>query len=120
MACLVPIRGLALLAGAALGAPAFAQEAVFQTRSLTPETALVAARAATDACRKQGCQVAVALVSRAGLTQVLPRDRFAGACTTSFEGIGASGGPGGAADEADEGCAKAGCTPSPTRSSSRA
>jgi uncharacterized protein GlcG (DUF336 family) len=55
-----------------------AQEATFQTRSLTPETALVAARAALEACRKQGFQVAVAITDRAGVTQVLLRDRFAG------------------------------------------
>lgn len=60
---------------------AFAQEAVFQTKSLTPETALVAARAALESCRKQGFQVAVAVVDRAGLAQVVLRDRFAGAHT---------------------------------------
>jgi len=64
------------LAGAAL-----AQQAVFQTKSLTPETALVAARAALESCRKQGYQVAVAVVDRAGVTQVVLRDRFAGAHT---------------------------------------
>lgn len=60
---------------------AIAQEAFFQTKSLTPETALVAARAAMESCRKQGFQVSVAVVDRAGLTQVLLRDRFAGAHT---------------------------------------
>lgn len=60
---------------------AFAQEGVFQTKSLTPETALVAARAALESCRKQGYQVAVAVVDRAGLAQVVLRDRFAGAHT---------------------------------------
>lgn len=55
-----------------------AQEAVFQTRSLTPETALTAARAALEVCRKKGYQVTVAVVDRAGITQVLLRDRFAG------------------------------------------
>jgi uncharacterized protein GlcG (DUF336 family) len=60
---------------------ALAQEAVFQTKSLTPETALVAARAAMESCRKQGYQVAVVVADRAGLTQVLLRDRFAGAHT---------------------------------------
>lgn len=58
-----------------------AQEATFQTKALTPETALIAARAAMDACRKQGYQVGVAIVDRAGLTQVFLRDRFAGAHT---------------------------------------
>lgn len=56
----------------------WAQDAVFQTRSLTPETALLAARAAMNACNKQGFQVAVAVVDRAGLPQVVLRDRFAG------------------------------------------
>ena len=55
-----------------------AQQATFQTKSLTPETALVAARTAMEACRKQGYQVGVAVVDRAGLTQVFLRDRFAG------------------------------------------
>ena len=55
-----------------------AQDGTFQSRSLTPETALTAASAALDACRKQGYQVAVAVTDRAGITQVLLRDRFAG------------------------------------------
>ena len=46
-------------------------------KSLTPETALVAAKAALEACRKQGYQVGVAVVDRAGITQVFLRDRFA-------------------------------------------
>ncbi len=71
-------KPLALLALLAAVGGAQAQNAVFQTRSLTPETALVAARAALESCRKQGYQVAVAVVDRAGLTQVLLRDRFAG------------------------------------------
>lgn len=65
----------------ALAGAAVAQDGVFQIRSLTPDTALVAARAALDACRKQGYQVAVAVVDRAGLTQVMLRDRYAGAHT---------------------------------------
>jgi uncharacterized protein GlcG (DUF336 family) len=72
------IAALILLA---LSAPASAQEPTFQLRSLTPETALVAAKAALESCRKQGYQVAVAVVDRAGLTQVFLRDRFAGAHT---------------------------------------
>ena len=64
-----------------LSGGASAQEAVFQTRSLTVETALVAARAAMELCRRQGYQVGVAVVDRSGLTQVLLRDRFAGAHT---------------------------------------
>jgi len=59
-----------------------AQDATFSMRSLTPETAWAAASAAMQSCRKQGYQVAVAVVDRSGLTQVLLRDRFAGAHTT--------------------------------------
>lgn len=68
---------------AALGfaGTALAEEAVFQTKSLTPETALSAARAAMESCRKQGYQVAVAVVDRGGLVQVVLRDRYAGAHT---------------------------------------
>jgi uncharacterized protein GlcG (DUF336 family) len=55
-----------------------AQQATFETRSLTPESALAAARAALEHCRKAGYQVAVAVVDRAGLPQVFLRDRFAG------------------------------------------
>ena len=60
---------------------AFGQGATFTTQSLTPETALKAAQAALAKCRADGFQVAVAVVDRAGLTQVLLRDRFAGAHT---------------------------------------
>lgn len=75
-------RALAtVLAALGLASAVMAQEGVFQTRSLTPETALVAAKAAMESCRKQGYQVAVAVVDRAGLAQVVLRDRFAGAHT---------------------------------------
>ena len=57
---------------------ASAQDGTFVSRSLTPETALTAARAALEACRKQGFQAAVAVTDRAGVIQVLLRDRFAG------------------------------------------
>ena len=135
-----------------------APPATFTTKSLTPEFALKAAQAALAHCRKEGFQVAVAIVDRSGVAQVMLRDRLAGAHTpdtaiskawtavsfrtntTSFAeetqagksmsgirqlprvaaiggglmiegggsllgGIGVSGAPGGAADEA---CAKAG------------
>ena len=52
--------------------------ATYQVRMLTPETALAAARAALESCRRQNYQVAVAVVDRSGITQVLLRDRFAG------------------------------------------
>jgi uncharacterized protein GlcG (DUF336 family) len=63
-----------VLATGALAQPA----ATFSTRQLTPETALTAARAALEHCRKGGFQVAVAVVDRAGTPQVLLRDRFGG------------------------------------------
>jgi uncharacterized protein GlcG (DUF336 family) len=72
---------LAPMLMALASAAAAQQQATFQTRSLTPETALVAARTALETCRQQGYQVGVAVVDRAGLTQVFLRDRFAGAHT---------------------------------------
>jgi uncharacterized protein GlcG (DUF336 family) len=69
-------RVAALLLGLLpLAAPA---QATFSTKSLTPESALKAAQAALADCRKAGYQVTVAVVDRAGLTQALLRDRFAG------------------------------------------
>ena len=62
-------------------AAALAQQAVFETKSMTPETALNAARAALENCRKAGYQVAVAVVDRSGVPQVMLRDRFAGTHT---------------------------------------
>ena len=55
-----------------------AQDATFSVRVLTPETALKAAQAALARCRAAGFQVAVAVVDRMGVTQVMLRDRFAG------------------------------------------
>ncbi|MBL8382076.1 MAG: heme-binding protein [Burkholderiales bacterium] len=69
---------LALGAAQALAQPA---AGVYSIRQLTPETALAAARAALESCRKSGYQVGVAVADRAGVTQVLLRDRFAGAHT---------------------------------------
>lgn len=79
-----PIRGLTavlLVAGTALWSPARAEEALVTYKALSLETALKLARAALASCRKQGYQVAVAVVDRGGNRQVLLRDRFAGAHT---------------------------------------
>jgi len=65
-----------ILFGGSLGAAA--QDATFTLRYLTPETALKAAQKALEMCRTNGYQVAVAVADRAGTTQVLLRDRFAG------------------------------------------
>jgi uncharacterized protein GlcG (DUF336 family) len=64
--------------------PGHAQQGTFTMRILTPETALTAARAALESCRKSGYQVAVAVTDRYGLPQVLLRDRFAGAHTVDM------------------------------------
>lgn len=61
-----------------------AEEAAFTVKQLTLETALNAAKAALEACRKEGYQVAVAVTDRAGIPQVLLRDRFAGAQTVDI------------------------------------
>ena len=67
--------GLALLFASA---PAWAADATFTVKVLTPETALKAAQAALARCRSSGYQVAVAVTDRMGVVQVLLRDRFAG------------------------------------------
>ncbi len=53
-------------------------EGTFSTPSMTPETALALATATLEACREEGYQVAVSVVDRAGIEQVMLRDRFAG------------------------------------------
>lgn len=71
-----------LLTGALLfffAAPAAADEHVFVSfKVLSPEAALIVSRAAIEECREQGFQVAVAVVDRFGVVQVILRDRFAG------------------------------------------
>lgn len=54
------------------------EKALVTFEFLSPETALEAAQAALKACREDGFQVAVAVVDRMGVTQVVLRDRFAG------------------------------------------
>lgn len=79
------LRAMAHTAMAALGcsaqaaAPPEPEPATFTVKLLTPETALVAAQAAMTHCRKGGDQVAVAVVDRSGVLQVLLRDRLSGA-----------------------------------------
>lgn len=69
-----------LLALFPLLAPA-AEPATYNVRTLVPETALKIAQVALQTCRDKGHQVAVAVVDRGGLAQVMLRDRFAGAHT---------------------------------------
>ena len=73
--------GLALLLASA---PAWAADATFSVKVLTPETALKAAQAALARCRASGYQVTVAIVDRMGVVQVLLRDRFAGPHTADL------------------------------------
>jgi len=61
-----------------------AQEGTISVKVMTPETALRAAQAALKACRDGGFQVAVAVVDRSGVTQVVLRDRFAGPHTVDM------------------------------------
>jgi uncharacterized protein GlcG (DUF336 family) len=55
-----------------------AQESLVSYKSLTPEIALDLARAALTDCQHRGYQVAVAIVDRFGVIQVILRDRYAG------------------------------------------
>lgn len=80
------IAGFGLLAAAfALTAPQSARaqnaEALVSLESLKPEVALELAQEALQVCRDAGYQVAIAVVDRSGLLQVMLRDRFAGAHT---------------------------------------
>lgn len=70
---------LLILGGAS---PAFGQgEGLRSFRVMKPETALDLARAALEDCRSRSYQVAVAVVDRFGVTQVVLRDELAGAHT---------------------------------------
>jgi uncharacterized protein GlcG (DUF336 family) len=73
-----------LLPGAWPAAHAQGNASTFSLRFMSPETALKAAQATLASCRAQGFQVAVAVVDRNGLPQVLLRDRFAGAHTVDM------------------------------------
>jgi uncharacterized protein GlcG (DUF336 family) len=55
-----------------------AQDAIVTYKSLSPKAALELAGAALSECQKRGYQVAVAVVDRSGVPQVMLRDRFAG------------------------------------------
>ena len=63
-----------------LAAPlcAFAQQATNTVRTITPDAALRAARAAMASCEKSGYQVAVTVVDRGGVPLVMLRNRLAG------------------------------------------
>lgn len=73
------VMALAVVYAAATSSACAQASSTFSVKLMTPETALAAARAAFDDCRRQGYQVTVAVVDRFGIVQVLLRDRFAGA-----------------------------------------
>ena len=76
---MIPRTLVSALAGALmLAAPASAQDALVTFKSLSPELALDLARATLADCQKRGYQVAIAVVDRFGVAQVMLRDRFAG------------------------------------------
>jgi uncharacterized protein GlcG (DUF336 family) len=75
--------GLAVSIVTLLAMPARAQDAMVTFKVLSPELALDLARAALADCRQRGYQVAVAVVDRFGVTQVVLRDRFAGPHTVA-------------------------------------
>ena len=54
------------------------QEPLVPVTSLSPQAALELAQASLANCRSSGYQVAVAVVDRMGVTQVMLRDRYAG------------------------------------------
>ncbi|MGB5512519.1 MAG: heme-binding protein [Woeseiaceae bacterium] len=64
-----------------MAVPAPAEDALIDLKLMTPETALKLANASLAFCREAGYQVAVAVVDRMGITQVILRDRYAGAHT---------------------------------------
>jgi uncharacterized protein GlcG (DUF336 family) len=75
---LVRFAPAALAVTLVLTAPVAAQDALVTYKSMSPELALDLARAVLVDCRNRGYQVAVAVVDRFGVTQVMLRDRFAG------------------------------------------
>jgi uncharacterized protein GlcG (DUF336 family) len=69
---------IAFVTSMLLACPASAQDSLVNYKSLSLEVALELAQAALAECRKRGYQVAVSVVDRFGMTQVMLRDRFAG------------------------------------------
>lgn len=76
-------RCIAVVAGMLTALPAAAQdnEALVSFSAMRPSIAVELAQAALANCQNAGYQVAVAVVDRFGQTQVVIRDRFAGAHT---------------------------------------
>ena len=73
--CLAVTLSICAVAGAT---QTHAQDALVTYKSLAPRIALDLAQAALADCQQRGYQVAVAVVDRAGVIQVVLRDRYAG------------------------------------------
>ena len=75
----VGLVAAACVCTAAVETPArAADDGLVTDKTLSPDLALDAARAALARCRADGFQIAVVVLDRFGQTQVLLRDRFAG------------------------------------------
>lgn len=74
------LLALAAAATVTLATPSHA-EGLATYQQLTPDTALELAKNTLDACRDRDFQVAVAVVNRSGIVQVVLRDQYAGAHT---------------------------------------
>lgn len=72
-----------LLSAASISSYALAEDedALTSFKSMKPETALKLAQATLKACRDSGYQIAVAVVDRSGIVQVILRDQLAGSHT---------------------------------------
>ena len=76
------MKRIILAAAAAMSlaavSPSYADDAIVTYKSLSPDVAFELAHAALQQCRKDGFQVAVAVLDRFGLPLVMLRDRYAG------------------------------------------
>jgi uncharacterized protein GlcG (DUF336 family) len=72
------LAGAFLISALAGSNPVRAEEALVTYKSLSPGIALDLAQAALTDCQRRGYQVAVAVVDRSGVIQVILRDRYAG------------------------------------------
>jgi uncharacterized protein GlcG (DUF336 family) len=70
--------GVLSIGALAISVQADAQESLVTYKSLAPGMALELAQAALTDCQKRGYQVAIAVVDRFGVTQMVLRDRYAG------------------------------------------
>ena len=72
------LKAKLIITSLALGFSCMVSAQTVSYQALTPELALTAAQATLEHCRALGYQIAVAVVDRSGLTQVVLRDRYAG------------------------------------------